>query len=77
MLSFSSQRFLFINPELAQLSLTPNSSSTPLPLPPVPPLKLPELMHDMDDEVLLSRASMVPMVNEFPFKEFRRWLSGS
>ncbi|GMH27490.1 hypothetical protein Nepgr_029333 [Nepenthes gracilis] len=70
MLSFSLQRFSFINPELALLPLTSNSSSTPPPSqPPLPPvMELPELMHDMDDEELLWRASMVPRIRKYPFK---------
>ncbi|XP_071735620.1 glycosyltransferase BC10-like [Rutidosis leptorrhynchoides] len=54
-------------------TVTPSLATTTTP-PPVPEkvglknyLKVPELMHDMTDEELIWRASMVPKVKEYPF----------
>ncbi|KAF5193443.1 Glycosyltransferase bc10 [Thalictrum thalictroides] len=38
------------------------------PLPPVPPVESSTLMHDMDDEELFWRASMVPKISSYPYE---------
>ncbi|KAL5726415.1 hypothetical protein ACHQM5_009460 [Ranunculus cassubicifolius] len=76
--SFYLKTFSF-NLQVTQFSLfSPFPSSPPI-LPPLKTtnlprvglkeyLKPPSLMHDMEEDELLWRASMVPKINEFPFK---------
>lgn len=75
-LSFYLKNFSF-NLQFAKFSFSANSTSSQFLVPNLKAevghiglteyLKLPKVMHDMDDEELLWRASMAPQIREYPF----------